>query len=47
MEQLLSRNDAQEMLESIISERNSSAHPFRPEWEQEFRAHSGAVAHIA
>lgn len=47
MEQLLSRNDAQEMLESIISERNSSAHPFRPEWEQEFRAHAAAVAHIA
>ena len=47
MKQLFSRKDAQGMLEYIISERNSSSHPFRPEWEQEFRAHSGAVAHIA
>ena len=47
MKQLLSRDDAKKMLENIISERNSSSHPFRPEWEQEFRAHSAAVAHIA
>ena len=47
MKKLLSRDDAQGMLEDIISERNSSSHPFRPEWEQEFRAHAGAVAHIA
>lgn len=47
MKQLLSRDDAKKMLEDIISERNASSHPFRPEWEQEFRAHSTAVARIA
>ena len=47
MKQLLSRDDAKKMLEDIISERNASSHPFRPEWEQEFRAHSAAVARIA
>lgn len=42
-----SRLQSEQIFEDVIKIRNSSTHPFKPEWEKEFRNHCSAVANIA
>ena len=41
------RETAEKIFEEIIIKRNKTPHPFKPEWEREFRKHCHYVADIA